>query len=191
MQSSMRLHIFKCLTVIALAFSSDPIAKPAFAVASGKISIEDPTSSSLLIQPGQVTNKKIELPVTWQLTRTRMVGSDSSTVTETFRETWILEIQTGGIYHLRSPRAHIPVFVSEEAQASENVPVNLTMSESNLGRLIGVKKSENETLNQPAIDRPVNIQLSKPSKQDSEILLTWSDDEHFIVQLDFSPISTL
>ena len=186
----MRLRLVKCLTVVALALSSDPIAKTAFAVALGKVTIAAPAVSAPVIQPGQITSKKIELPVTWQLTRSRMVGSDSSTVTETYRESWTLEIQSGGIYHLRSPRAVIPAFVSDETeQVSENVPTSLTMSESDFGKLIGVKHAENETPTLPAIDRPVTIQLMKHTKQDSEILLTWSDDEHFIVQLDFSPIS--
>lgn len=186
----MRLRFLKCLTVVALALSSDPIAKTAFAVALGKVTVTAPAPSPL-IQPGQVTSKKIELPITWQLTRSRLVGSDSSTITETYRETWTLEIQSGGIYQLRSPRALIPAFVSDDTQqGGENVPTSLTVSESDFGKLIGVKHAENEIVNLPAIDRPVTIQLTKHSKQDAEILLTWSDDEHFVVQLDFSPISS-
>jgi hypothetical protein len=184
----MRFQSLKCLIIVALALSSDPIAKTAFAVASSKVKA---AATAPTILPGQITSKKIELPVTWQLTRSRMIGADSSTVTETYRETWILEIQNAGILHLRSPRAVVPIFVSEEAQqVGENVPTNLTMSESDFGKLIGVKHAENEIGNLPAIDRPVTIQLMKGSRQDSEILLTWSDDEHFIVQLDFSPIAT-
>jgi hypothetical protein len=176
---------------VALALSSDPIAKTAFAVALGKVTGNKTASTSTpVIQPGQITNKKIELPITWQLTRSRMIGNDSSTITETYRESWTLEIQTGGIYYLRSPRAVIPAFVSEETrQETENVPTSLTMSESDFGKLIGVKPTETDLDILPSIVRPVKIQLMKQTKQDSEILLTWSDDEHFIVQLDFSSVS--
>ena len=188
----MRLRLLKCLTVVALALSSDPIAKTAFAVALGKVTVTSPASVAPVIQPGQITSKKIELPVTWQLTRSRMIGTDNSTITETYRESWTLEIQNGGIYQLRSPRAVIPAFVSDETQqGNDNVPSSLTMSESNFGKLIGIKHSDTDLDALSSIDRPVTIQLLKPTKQDAEILLTWSDDEHFVVHLDFSPISTL
>jgi len=178
----------KYLTAVALVLSSDPIAQTAFAVVVG----EDPQSSeqdSELSQPYQITSKKIELPISWQLTRSRMLGATSSTMTETYSETWMLE-HSSGIYHLRSPRATIPAFVSEDTKlAGYHVPTSITMSETDFGKLIGLRQTKG-TGSLPSVDRPITIQLKRNSKQESEILLTWGDDEHFIVQLDFSPASS-
>lgn len=187
----MRTYILHFVFIAAAGFASDPIAKRALAVADPKSpapALPTPVTPDAAPTPVQPVVRKIELPVSWQLTRTRLAGTSSSTVTETYRETWTLEIQAGGIYHLQSPRGTVPAYASSpDPSDPESVPTALTVAESDFGRLIGVKKADPEAGSAEGIDRPVLIALTKQKKTDAEILLTWSEDEHYVVQLDFSP----
>jgi hypothetical protein len=188
----MRTYILHGIFLAAVALVSDTIADHALAVADLKSpapSLPVPVAEGAPSSPAnQPVVRKIELPVNWQLTRSRLVGTSSSTVTETYRETWTLEIQAGGIYHLQSPRATVPAFVpAGNPTDSEAVTTALTVAESDFGRLIGVKRADPEAGTADGLDRPVVIQLTKQKRNDSEILLTWSEDEHYAVQLDFSP----
>lgn len=187
MPNIMRICPLKCALFVALALASNPIANSAFAVAPNKSPV--PGATAPVIHPGQNISKKLDLPVTWQLTRSRLAGTDNATVTETYRETWVLEIQAGGIYHLRSPRTVIPAYVSDQPLSdADKVPTVLMVSEEDFGKLLGIKQAESEVENQAGIVRPIAIQLSRQKKADTEILLSWSEEEHFVVQLDFSPV---
>lgn len=184
---TMQICPLKCALFVALAVASDPIANPALAVAPAKSPA--PVSSGPVVQPGQNLNRKIDLPVTWQLTRSRMAGSNNATTTETYRETWVLEIQNGGIYQLRSPRSVIPAYVSDHLISdAEMIPTVLIVSEDDFGKLLGIRQADAEIEDQTGLVRPVSIQLARQKKTDTEILLSWSEDEHFVVQLDFSPV---
>lgn len=168
----------------ALAVSESPEAQKSAPTGQPVGRSESDSSQATL----QAHARKIELPVSWQLTRTRLAGASSSTVTETYRETWVLEIQGGGVYQLQSPRSKVPAYVPEDQQsATEVVPTSLTVSETDFGRLIGVRRNDAETATTTGLDRPISIPLTKKKKSETDILLTWSEDEHYSIQLDFSP----
>src|SRR4051812_23038835 len=49
-------------------------------------------------------NERVQLPVSWQLTRTRFLSSGSTNQTESYREFWELELHSDGLAYLVSPR---------------------------------------------------------------------------------------
>jgi hypothetical protein len=135
---------------------------------------------------------KFDLPVTWQLTRSKLMGPGATTLTESFRETWTLELNATGRVFLQSPRARVPAFASGETPAPADKPVTLphtlVLSERDLARLVGIKPGadaddEAEAIAEP-VGRPVTLILQASAKNGLDVSLAWSEEEHFAVHLD-------
>lgn len=137
-----------------------------------------------------VNNMKLDLPVAWQLTRARLAGSGTSTLTESFQETWTFELRAGGAMFLASPRGRVPVYPSDALAAAQEsgIPTSIVMAESDLARLVGLPQmreaSPEDQDGIAASTRPVRLVLNKPAKSGTDITLSLSDDEHFAIHID-------
>ena len=146
-----------------------------------------------LLQPPAPESARLDIPVAWQLTRTRLLAPGSTTVTESFRETWILEVRPGGLIYLRSPRAVVPAYSPSHAIATGKIalPETLVLSEHDFARLVGIRNAEpdadadtDDTESSTSLDRPVTIQLGKTARKGTDVNMAWSDEEHFAVHID-------
>lgn len=131
---------------------------------------------------------RLDLPVSWQLTRSRLMGPGAATMTESFRETWTLEIAASGRLYLTSPRARIPAY-GESREGGTDMPRILIISERDLGRLVGIKPSQEMQDDDPEataepVGRPVTVHLLQSNKSGLDVSLTGSDEEHFALHLD-------
>ena len=132
--------------------------------------------------------QRINLPVAWQITRSLILDGSSTTVTESFRETWVLEISPSGLVNLVSPRASVPAYALESPTSQRSSPRWLGMKEADLGYLVGIdslalQDNDNyETLR--VFDRLVFIQIGRSDRYSSGINLNWSEDQHFVVHID-------
>jgi hypothetical protein len=147
--------------------------------------------------PGQTL--RLDLPVAWQLTRTRLLGPGATTLTESFRETWTLEVRPGGLMNLRSPRATVPVYTALapvlKLRAGE-APRALLISEHDFARLVGVGPAgaatdEADDAAPGPVQSPLTIQLGKTAKGGTDINLNWSEEEHYAVHLDIGTTSVV
>ena len=112
------------------------------------------------------------------------MGPGATTMTESFKETWTLEMRPGGVLFLKSPRATVPAYASGPEAASP-VPQAVVVGEKDFARLVGVptETSETEETDQAAaLARPVTINLGRT--RNAEITMSWSEDEHYAVNLD-------
>lgn len=127
---------------------------------------------------------RLDIPVSWQLTKTRMLGPGATTMTESFKETWTLEIRQAGVLFLKSPRATVPAYAAGP-EGSSPVPHAVVVGERDFARLVGVPpdNAEGDDAEQgTALVRPVTINLGKT--RNAEISMSWSEDEHYAVNLD-------
>ncbi len=144
--------------------------------------------------PGSETFGKIAIPVLLQLTRTELTGSSPYTISETYRETWNLEVAPSGSLMVSSMRAKVSVSTPHNLDPWHLPPENLFISEFDLARLAGVG---DELLavraSQDKIDRAksnmVLIGISKtPGKRLTTATLQWSDEVHISVSLEMGLI---
>jgi hypothetical protein len=134
--------------------------------------------------------------VTWQLTRAGSPRSRASAQTESFRETWTLELRPGRTYFLQSPRARVEVFATGDAPAAAEtggeavIPKSVVLAERDFARLVGVRaeaQSEDGEIDpEVAVDleRPITLPLSRAGRASADVSLIWSDDEHYAVHID-------
>ena len=87
---------------------------------------------------------RLDLPVAWQLTRTRLLGPGATTLTESFKEVWTLEVRSGGVMYMRSPRANVPVYPSG-AETATSVPKTVVIGEHDFARLVGVAPEDRKS----------------------------------------------
>src|SRR5690606_27180751 len=157
----------------ALAVMDGPVA-PAPATPQAAVA---PIKSEPTPQPSVA---RIDIPVSWQLTKTRLMGPGATTLTESFKETWTLEMRPAGVLYLKSPRATVPAYASG-SDTSSPVPEAVVVSETDFARLVGVPTDsapETEDLEQgAAVARPVTINLNRT--RNAEITMSWSEDEHY------------
>ena len=88
---------------------------------------------------------RFSMPVTWSVTRSDLNANDMSSQTETFRETWTLELDQGFEAYISSPRARIPVAPSWFGEGQRALPKMLIMTSQDLAGLLGVPPGELET----------------------------------------------
>ena len=151
---------------------------------AGKTAAEDRPPTAL----------RVEIPIAWQRTKARMAGAGASTVTESFREVWTLELRPDGFLSLVSPRAAVPVYPSAGTKAPRNsLPGTVVLSEADFGRLVGVNplrhlEGDDADAADPvsAAGRPIMLNLAKPTKNGFDVSLAWTEEEHYAVHLDIS-----
>lgn len=169
--------------------------------------IELPSPAPLLLTPANESAAptpqavvRIDLPVSWQLTRAGSGRSRATTQTESFRETWTLELRSGRTYFLQSPRARVEVFATSDeaaptAGSSETagdavIPKAVVLAERDFARLVGVsaepKTEDGDVDPEVAVDleRPITLPLSRAGRASTDVSLIWSDDEHYAVHID-------
>lgn len=188
----------------AMVFGYDQFADRAFAVMDEAVAAPEPASIALgLATPAAETPEavtptphergvvRLGIPISWQLTRSKLIGPGATTLTESFRETWTLEILPTGRIFLESPRARVPAFDALATTPSPNaVPRSLVISERDLARLVGIKPAqdaleEDMEASVESIGRPVTLSLVQSGKGGVDVSLAWSEKEHFAVHLDF------
>ena len=139
--------------------------------------------------PADASAYRLDLPIAWQLTRARTAGSGTTTVTESFRETWSVEQRPGGILFLKSPRARVPAYLPG-GNPGKNValPAVVLVSEEDFARLLGIHVAEpfgdDVATSAAAAGSPLALPLSKPPRGGTDVTLAWSEDEHFAVHID-------
>ncbi len=134
---------------------------------------------------------RLRLPVAWQVTSSRSLGSNSATVTESFREVWTLEVGTSGLINLSSPRATVPVY-SESSDPMQSSALNwVGIKQGDLAKLLGIAIAADGEFDDAASvktsDRLVFIQLGRADRQYGGIGLNWSFDQHYVVNIDIGP----
>jgi hypothetical protein len=134
------------------------------------------------------TSMKLDLPVSWQLTRARLASKGTSTLTESFQETWTLELRSGGVMFLSSPRGRVPVYQGDEPSSALGMPATVVLAETDLARLVGVKQLAEASAEDAEAalgpTRPVRLSLSKQAKGGLDVTLSYSDDEHYAIHID-------
>ncbi len=164
------------------------LAGPALAVMEERAAPAPQTPSTALPAPlpaQQPSVARIDIPISWQLTKTRLMGPGATTITESFKETWTLEIRSGGVLFLKSPRTTVPAYASGP-EGSSPVPQAIVVGEKDFARLVGVPTEpapDGEDADPAAaLARPVTINLGRT--RNAEITMNWSEDEHYAVNLD-------
>jgi hypothetical protein len=136
-----------------------------------------------LAGPARAQPIRVAVPVTWQLTHTHISGPVTPSLTESFRETWRLEVAPSGMATLSSPRAKVIAYGLGEPR--EMVPRRVAVSEWDFARLVGVQPITTfETEDAEAMglfSRPVFLSLVGGSQGGSDVNLLWSDDESYSV----------
>ncbi len=167
---------------------------PAFAVMDEPPPAPAPQlAPTAVVSSGAQTVMRLDIPVNWQLTRTRLLGPGATTLTESFKETWTLEVRPGGVMYMHSPRANVPVYPTG-AETATSVPKTVVVGERDFARLVGVAPEGGGESEEPdtvaSAGRPVTINLGKTTKN-SDINLAWSEEEHYAVHIDVGNTTTL
>lgn len=166
---------------------------PALAVMDEAPAAPAPQAAPQPVEAQTQSVVRLDIPVSWQLTKTRLMGPGATTLSESFKETWTLELRPGGIMFLKSPRANVPAFAGAP-EAGSPFPKAIVVGEKDFARLVGVpaeptaaEADEPET--QAALARPVTINLGRT--RNAEITMSWSEDEHYAVNLDVGNTTAL
>jgi len=134
---------------------------------------------------------RIAVPVTWQLTHTHIAGPVTPSLTESFRETWRLEVAPSGMLTLSSPRAKVIAYGLGGPIPQAPVPHRLAVSEWDFARLVGVQPVsifETEDVEGSGMaNRPVFFSLGGTKRGGSDIYLFWSDEENYSIHLEVAP----
>lgn len=138
---------------------------------------------------------QLRLPVAWQVTSSRSVGGNATTVTESFRETWTLEAGASGMANLSSPRATVPVYSETTEPLQSSAYTSIGIKQGDLAKLLGISVTPEVDFDEGAqirkSDRLVFIQLSRSDRQAVGIVLNWSFDQHYVVNIDVGTQVTL
>ncbi len=141
---------------------------------------------------------KVEIPIAWQRTKARIIGKGATTVTESFREIWTLELRPGGALTLSSPRVRVPVYPGHSGEARNQLPPTVVLSEADFARLVGIvpgRRGASDDID-PAdapgdsldalkmVGRPITLNLARATRNGVDVTLAWSEDEHYAVHLD-------
>lgn len=190
----MRWVLYGVLVIGSAFLGYDRLAGPAYAVmpeSSAATLAPIPTQASVraTVPTEAPASVRLDLPVSWQLTRSKLMGPGAATMTESFRETWTLEVSTTGRIFLISPRARVPAFVddSHPRSTTTEIPQGIVLSERDLAKLVGIKASgdadDQQDLAAEAVGRPVTL-LLRQTRGGLDVSLAWSEEEHFAVHLD-------
>jgi hypothetical protein len=137
---------------------------------------------------------RLDVPVAWQLTRSRLEGAGAKTLTESFRETWTLEQRPGGAMFLKSPRARVPAYLPSAAEGTSpgpGLPEVVVVAERDFAQLVGIRSEPSADAAAGGAESdasgpvtPISLSLAKPARGGVDVTLNWSDDEHYAVHLD-------
>lgn len=140
--------------------------------------------------------QRVAIPIAWQRTKARAVGKGTSTLTESFREVWTLELRPGGYLTLASPRARVPVFPATSGEPRTELPRSVVLSEEDFARLVGVlsvargpEGDQGEPAEAMPSSRPLTLNLARSAKGGADVTLAWSEDEHYAIHLDFANVA--
>jgi hypothetical protein len=144
-----------------------------------------------LIDPTPI-ELRVPFAVAWQMTTSRLMEPGTTTISQSYRETWMLEIQLNGSLDLASPRGRRPIFVSGgNAIGAFTIPRTFLIGEEDLAALVGIdaghvgrRGDETDTPMRPT-QRPILVNLVRPARGGTDLSLSWSDEEHYEVHLDF------
>ena len=148
-----------------------------------------------LINPSPI-ELRVPFAVAWQMTTSRLMEPGTTTISQSYREIWILEIQQNGSLYLASPRGRRPIFVSGgTAIGAFAIPKMFLIGEEDLAALVGIDSGhvgrsvdETDTPRRPT-QRPILVNLVRPVRGGTDLSLSWSDEEHYEVHLDFGGTS--
>ena len=186
------------LAAIALMLWSRSAVAPARAVDPRGIGGGSPLEASSPRFPDPAPPRLIarfDLPVAFQLTRPRRLGALAASITETYRETWELEVRAGGLMTLRSSRATAVAYGAGTVAGSPDAvttPVAVWISEGDFSRLVGLSSPAAESdewadgrrYRDSSSERMIYLSLSRSTKLAGDLVLLGADDEHFAVHID-------
>jgi hypothetical protein len=142
-----------------------------------------------LLAASEMHVTRMNLPVAWQLTRTVTLGGNATTLTESFRETWVLDAGPSGMVNFSSPRATVPVYTNSEGASVTGLAYGwICIKQGDLARLLGLVvdtgyEQDDQTIGRLS-DRLVFIQIGRSDRYSSGMNLNWSFDQHFVVHID-------
>lgn len=161
--------------------SSSPSAPFPDAPAPRHLSLPDPTPIV----------RRFDVPVAFQLTRTRTMGFGPSSITESYREAWVLELNGSGMMNLRSRRASVPVFAAGPKTKSvilTGMPRFLLISDRDVARLVGIlPPNQGEGANDDAdgaVGHMLTLSLGRGGRGGTDMTMGWTEEEHFAVHID-------
>jgi hypothetical protein len=149
-------------------------------------------------QPGVVlldnldpTQLRVPITVSWQMTTSRLSPSGTTTISQTYRETWLIEVGSSGGVDLKSPRGRRPIFIPGGLKTRFEIPKGFVIEERDLASLVGIgPKIERRAgedgemlLSYPRL--PIFINLARPPRGGTDLSISLSDEEHHEVHLDF------
>lgn len=172
------------------------IAFPAFAVMEAETpAVEDfdePGEPQIEDEATEQGGLRLDLPVTWQVTRARVEATGITAETESFRETWTLKFHPGAYSSLRSPRGKAPVFAGIR-RVGGGMPATIVLLESDFAKLVGLDHHIQDRSGREiavAKGRMVTLPLQQEG-QGATLTLHLSPEEHFAVQLKVGDFSRL
>ena len=129
---------------------------------------------------------RLDLPVTWQVTRARIEASGVKAETESFRETWTLVFHPNAYATLKSPRAEAKFYPGQHRLAG-GVPASILLMESDFARLVGLDRHFGDLDTEDAGDdavkgRMITLSLAQ-STEGASFTLHLSPEEHFAINL--------
>lgn len=169
------------LSPLKLVFTDMP---KAFAVVGDtKQSVEQSTSKAVI--------KRIDLPVHYQITKARIMGAEATTETENYREAWILEIRSGGIAYLQSPRHSVPVYLPKLAKDAGS-PAKMILLEKDFAALLGIKFVANEEESEIEEQKGHMITMRLDRRGDgTSYNVNISEEERLVVHLEVGTTTSL
>jgi hypothetical protein len=157
-----------------------PLLPKAFAVVEAPLNNSSQTKSK-----NDAIVNRLDLPVHYQITRARIMGTEATTETENYRETWTLEIRAGGIAFIQSPSGSVPIYLSNIVKDS-NRPSALIILEKDFATLVGVKipiTNEEEAELEEQKARMITLQLDR-SGTGTSYNVNISEEERLVVHLE-------
>jgi|GEM_PF-4169537 len=145
---------------------------------------------------------RIELPVSWQVTRARFAGPEAGTQTESYREVWYLEPGPNGEAEIHSHRARVGVYRAGALRDYGRIPPALVLGETEFARLLGLlpadpdmqKAGESGSQTPPAARGAkeasrsfVTLAIGQDKNAPADLRLKLSEDEHFSIHYEMSP----
>lgn len=137
------------------------------------------------------TQLRVPVTVSWQMTTSRLSPSGTTTISQTYRETWLIEIGSSGGVDLKSPRGHRPIFIPGGVKTRFEIPKGFVIEERDLAALVGIgpkveRRSGEDGERPPSYPRlPIFINLARPPRGGTDLSISLSDEEHHEVHLDF------
>jgi len=137
------------------------------------------------VEPAAKFIVRLDIPISWQVTRANFLRKGVAARTESFRETWTLEIRPQGESYLVSPRAEVPVYRSGVAAGGDAMPASIVLLERDFARLIGVGRQiwRQDLEAEDEKGQLVTFFLSRPPKGGIEMNLYLSEEEHYAVHV--------